>query len=480
MKALLPFLFLLVSLLVNSQENCTCSTELQYVINYYEQNLPGFRDNVTPKNEENYRSFKSTLFEEAAKVTNEVACFKLLTYYVESFKDNHSGIRMSVPNIDETNEEIVKEFLESPLYQSRETYELTEQDLKQYPLDDIRGIYELGDSTYIIAIIPHKGPFRDYIGVIVESKSRLWKRGQVKMEIGIKKEGGYEALMYLRNHSLRHYPRFSLHNGILGDSWFKTSLEDKKNFAVNSTFSLEHRKINDSITYLKVPTFSGSYNAKLDSFYKAVDSAVIAHPYLIIDVRNNGGGSDRNAIKLMEYFYSQPIRTDKVDHYVTEDNINMWESWYENARQDTVNFGKWQLKWFRKTIKKLKKAKPNTFLNRSKGRKIKRKVKEPWPEKVVILYNKYCASSCETLLFWAKQSEEAILAGENSGGYVGYGEVGTVTTPCYGFDLTCTMTRYQDQRNYEVVGIEPDFKLDPSRDWILQATEILMNRNRQE
>jgi C-terminal processing protease CtpA/Prc len=87
--------------------------------------------------------------------------------------------------------------------------------------------------------------------------------------------------------------------------------------------------------------------------------------------------------------------------------------------------------------------------------------------------NRWCASSCESLLFLAKESDKTIIVGENSGGYVGYGEVGEIETPCYNFDLTCTMTRYKKQRAYEVIGIEPDIMLDKQKDWIEQTIKFL-------
>ena len=40
-------------------------------------------------------------------------------------------------------------------------------------------------------------------------------------------------------------------------------------------------------------------------------------------VRNNGGGSDRNASPLLKYIYTKPLEEDNVDLYVTKDNIKI-------------------------------------------------------------------------------------------------------------------------------------------------------------
>lgn len=118
-------------------------------------------------------------------------------------------------------------------------------------------------------------------------------------------------------------------------------------------------------------------------------------------------------------------------------------------------------------------VKNKTFITRSKGEIINLDTILKNPVKVAIIMNKYCASSCETLLFWAKESDKTILVGENSGGYVGYGEISEVKTPNFSFDLGCTMTRYNKQREFEVIGISPQYYLTNKKDWIEQAIELL-------
>ena len=75
--------------------------------------------------------------------------------------------------------------------------------------------------------------------------------------------------------------------------------------------------------------------------------------------------------------------------------------------------------------------------------------------------------------FWALESDKTIIVGENSGGYVGYGEISSTKTPNFNFELGCTMTRYNNQREYEVDGIPPTYYLDNNTDWVAQALEFL-------
>ena len=71
------------------------------------------------------------------------------------------------------------------------------------------------------------------------------------------------------------------------------------------------------------------------------------------------------------------------------------------------------------------------------------------------------------------ESDKTIIVGENSGGYVGYGEIGSVLTPNFNFELGATMTRYNKQRAYEAEGIPPDYYLSNDEDWVKQTLKIL-------
>jgi hypothetical protein len=455
-------------------QDCKCETELKFVINYYETNLPSFIDNVNEKNENEYLAFKNLLLSKSKVSNKKMDCFKILTKYVEFFKDNHSSIYMQDVDVNENNPESLSNFLNSETYKSREYYKFKESEIKQYPLKEIKGIYQNADSTITIAIIQIKKSEK-FIGVVTESKSKLWKKGQIKVELTKKKDGSFEAFYYSYKHTLKYYPNYTLENGILGDFWFKKSLKNKVNYSHNFDNKIEFKILNDSTSYLRLSSFSSELNAKIDSLYKKVDAQILSKPNLIIDVRNNGGGNDGNAYPLLKYLYTKPFEDDSVDFYVTKDNIKIWENWYQENSKDTINFNAQDLKESLKDINRMKNSKLGTFIPRSLSEKsiIKRDIIEYNPKRIAIMTNRWCASSCESLLFLAKESDKTIIVGENSGGYVGYGEVGEIVTPCYKFDLTCTMTRYKKQRAYEVIGIEPNIKLDKQKDWIEQTMKLL-------
>ncbi len=163
-------------------QDCKCEDELKFVVDYYEENLPGFGDNVNKENLDDYINFKNNLSLQSKQFCDdEEMCYKVLLIYVEFFKDNHSSIYTNnTVSIDENDKEAIKIFLESDRYKNREmiySYGAS----KNYSIDKITNIYQSKDSTYTVQIIESKNPFRDYAGVIIDAKTPLWKEGAGKV-----------------------------------------------------------------------------------------------------------------------------------------------------------------------------------------------------------------------------------------------------------------------------------------------------------
>lgn len=93
--------------------------------------------------------------------------------------------------------------------------------------------------------------------------------------------------------------------------------------------------------------------------------------------------------------------------------------------------------------------------------------------KVAVLYNRYTASSAESMITYCIQSNKVVSLRENSGGYLGYGNVMTTDTPCSNFSLRSTTTKYKNNSRYEFIGIEPMVKLSVENNWIEAARNAL-------
>lgn len=458
-------------------QNCKCQDELDFVINYYEENLPGFVDNVDEENYPAYNDFKKELTDQANESCEErEACFKTLLTYVEFFQDNHSTIYSNSTNsVDESDKESVERFLQSAIFMNREV--ITEIDYKsRNPLDSIENIYNLSEGVYKVAIVKSPNSFREYAGVIVDSKTPLWQKGHVKFELKRTSDSTFNMFSYMRDHSLQFYKNVKFKDGILNDSWLNIKLRGKNKKVYSSSIysDLVFKKIDSKTNYMYLPTFDGDFTAAIQDFYRTYDPIIRSKPVLIIDVRDNLGGSDANVDPLLKYLYTKPFSAEAIEVFVTKENIRKLTEYYDLVKNDTVNYDAETLNYISGEIERMQSVPDKTFIKRGETENIELNEILAYPEKIAIISNRNCASSCETLLFLAMESDKTIIVGDNSGGYVGYGDITEATTPNFNFVLSSTMTRYGiEQRKYEAGGIPPDFYFNNQQDWIEQTVELL-------
>lgn len=476
MRALILFFFIfLCGANAFSQTNCNCESEYKFVVGYIEKNLLGFHDNVNDSNRDFYKKFKDSLFVEAKQTNSRQECFRLLDTYVEFFLDAHTSIFDFPPIVNENDSTSLNSFLKSDVFLQTKQFAIDENTLLQMPVDSIEGVYYSQDSVYKIGIT--KAPMPNlYYAVILKSNALTWKPGQVKLELTKKEDGSWKVKTYMRNHSIEIFDNAVFTNGRLAatSKWLKVGLLQTK-FNDASTAPYSFKEIDKETNYINIKSFDGSYFTKLDSFYKSLSHKIYSKPYLIIDVRNNGGGSTNCALPLVEYFFSKKIvDTTYAQHYATPDIIARYEEVYKGMRKNEKEFGKKNVENFKKELEKLKKAKLYSFYPKKGSKEVIKFPNHPLPLKVAILYNKGCASACEDLLFYAMHPSKAVLMGENSGGYTGYGNVFPIKTPCMGFIMEVTTTRYSwNQRQYDSKGIPPQYYLKNDEDWVLQAMKIL-------
>ncbi|HYE54584.1 MAG TPA: S41 family peptidase, partial [Chitinophagaceae bacterium] len=224
-------------------------------------------------------------------------------------------------------------------------------------------------------------------------------------------------------------------------------------------------------------SFSASYSTMLDSAYNAVMPEIRKRRNLIIDVRNNGGGSDRNYKALMPLIATGDVTHDVVDLFATPDNIRAYEAMRDLYKSKPEIYGKEGYMSWQPHLEKMQKQQPYTFVPMMSDKPAITRYRPARgnPRKIAIIYNRNCASSCESLLFEASYSNKVITVGENSGGYTGYGNVMNTTTPC-GRTLSWTTTRYRRQRQYDFTGIPPQYRVPAEEaNWIDYTRKLLSN-----
>lgn len=229
-------------------------------------------------------------------------------------------------------------------------------------------------------------------------------------------------------------------------------LKSQNNNSITKSMSkpYEFKTISDSINYVRVASFDGKLEKELNAFYDSITQVLMTRPYLVIDVRGNGGGNDACFYGLMRFIYTNPIKIDDCDVWVSDENIKLYSKYYPKNEL---------------LIQRMKVAKSNSFISISKNQVWKVSNYTKLPCKVFILQDKGVASSAEDFIFYAKQSKKVTTIGTNTGGYTGFGNVMSIFTPNKLFQLQCTTTRYKKGSEFEYVGHSPDIKILDFATW---------------
>ncbi len=222
---------------------------------------------------------------------------------------------------------------------------------------------------------------------------------------------------------------------------------------------------------LTLPSMSGDYSALIDSMLRANTKVLNSKPFLIVDCRNNSGGTDQTWAPLKPYLFTQPTVTDGRQYWASEDNAEFLLQMVKKEGTDK------KMKKYLKGIAAEMKKRPGAFVGTMNARRERPPAILPYPEKVIILVNKNSASSTENLLLWAKQSKKVTIMGRPTAGVADYGNLAVSVAPCRDWELWIPImrsNRVADGRAIDNIGITPDVVLEENEpDWIMRAREYL-------
>lgn len=477
MKTTLPFLLALLPVLVTAQ-SCDCTNQFDWLRQKLSLNYSGYRDKVKPGNQADFERHTADFQAKIARTQSDTTCLRLLSEWAQWFRDGHIQIYPQQTEPAETPAQIRQR------YANWERIALSEKEARRYfdesQLDPVEGIYQNAEGNYRVAVMRNAKPGRDFAAVLLRADSVWWVPGQVKFDLKINEsvhgDGLYSARYYMRDHSQRtptvHFASGKLNFLDLG-AWYKQYPGSPNTAPKRQLFTLETLDANTLL--LTVPTMNESVRFELDSLIKANSVLLERMPNLIIDCRGNGGGSDITYYPLTPYVYSGPVRDHRTQIYATDDNILK----YERLQHDK-NFPTVYRLYFGQMARKMRRNK-GKFIGKCGVAKEKVKKLKANPQRVAILTDGQCASSCEQFIFMAEQSKRVTLIGQNTAGILDYGNLNTLDFPCKTLALaypTSRSCRVNDGKGIDGKGIAPDVKIDADvKDWAEYARQYL---NRQQ
>lgn len=445
---------------------CDCASQLSFVSNYFEENNPAFQKiKHNPQGYAEYKVALSTLTKATKADADTNRCIIYLNQYVGLLKDHHSDIGFNLTRKDLGSPDLVTSFKASKDYQQFKKIPVDTASLIPYlqskNISDIEGIYSNG-ANLVFGIVKDDKTAGKYLGLILK-ENKLMDAGHLLMQLEAKPGNQYDVwynVGLLGFTPLTILKRIKIENGQIPNFGFakiQSGNKDEKPF--------EFKALNNNVNYLRLQSFDKQLINELDSLYTASDAVIKSKPYLIVDLRNNGGGSERGYLNLLPYAYTKPLQIDSVLIWVSPENIRRYEE--ADAAQNAT------------LIERMKKAKPFSFIPQVEDaiNTWEMDSSTVYPKKIILLFNQGTASAAEGMIQYFMQSDKVITVGENSGGYLGYGNVMTAKTPCGHFTIQSTSTMYNQKAKFEFVGIAPMHTLPATQDWIAYALNLLEQSN---
>ncbi len=479
-KTILILLFL--PLMTIGQE-CNCESNFNWVKTTFEENDAGFSYALETKGKAAYDSLNADFLKRVKSVSNLSECNGLLYEWLTFFRSGHIAIRglSSQGNGGPAQDATPSEDAIRAQYKDSERLDVDVAAFKQYLQTKTEVGYEgiWVSEPYTIGIKKEK---EGYKGFIVKADGVYWTTGQVKLKI--MNDG--RATFYMRDHSAQNFDRAEL----IGKNYLqlgfvtlkrteastKEEPEVERYFQAISADNPYFEKIDTETTLLRIPRFWGSEKKKIDSVIKANREQILATPNLIIDLRNNGGGSDSSFQQLLPILYTNPIRTVGVELLSTPLNN---QRMLDFINKEEYGFDEDDKKWAQESYDKLSKQLgkfvdlDSTMISVDTYDTI-----HPLPRNIGIIINENNGSTTEQFLLAAKQSKKVKLFGTTTAGVLDISNMYFVQSPCKEFELGYSLSKSMriPEMTIDDKGIQPDYYIAkdiPKYHWIKFVTKIL-------
>ena len=477
----ITFLILIIFPFVLFGQDCDCKTNFEWLKKTFTENDAGFTYAIENIDKVLYKNHNKQFEEKVKSVTNSDECLELMESWLNFFRKGHLVIRKNTEN-EKSNSQQSEEEIKNQ-FKDWEKVEITLKDFNNYIKSkkelDYEGIWVSG--PYEIGI---KRIGKQYIGFVIEADGVYWTKKQVKLRINEDKSSIY----YMQDHSPRKFPKAEL----IGENYlqlgfitlkrkgeFKESPKVKRYFKAINTQSPYFEIIDKKTTYIRIPSFNWNFKKEIDSVILNNKDLILKTPNLIIDLRNNGGGSDNSYSELLPIIYTNPIKTIGVEFLSTKLN---------NQRMlDILNgkFGELSEQEKQKIQANYKTLEDNldefVMFTQYPTSVTEFDTINKHPRNVGVIINENNGSTTEQFLLAAKQSKKVKLFGTTTEGVLDISNMHFVNSPCGDYELGYGLSRSMriPEMTIDGKGIQPDYYINKYQfekfDWIDFVIETLDN-----
>jgi hypothetical protein len=459
-KLIIVLLFLVSTVSLFAQNKCDCAANYKWVKKTFEKNDAGFAYGLQQKGQAAYDKLTSSLQNKITPVTSQTECITILNEYLSFFRKAHFSISANNPEVAGTgNTGIWPEIKTS------------EEEIRKNAAKDPSGFSGIwGTGIYRIAIVKSENGYK---GVILKTEGGKWKPGQVKLEITNTGSGNY----YMGDYSSIKFDQTKLigKNTLkLGDFYlykiYPVVAEDENDALYAremSTATPFLTELSKETALLRIPSFSDDQRILIDSLIKSNSALLGAKKNLIIDIRNNGGGSDISYSSITPLLYTNPIRITSLELLSTPLNNQRMA---DNLKIPNLNDR--SKKQVNEALEQLN-SHLGQFVNLN-GTPVYIKTMDkvlPNPQNVAVIINEKNGSTAEEFILMAKQSKKVKLFGKTTMGVLDISNMYFVDSPDKQFHLGYCLSkslRIPDMK-IDNIGLQPDFFIDksiPDSEWL--------------
>lgn len=450
--------------LFTSAQNCDCQENLKFLSKKVEVNYPGFKDKVVDRTRSSYKKNLRRLLN-LAEGEKGISCFYILSEYMAYFRDQHLSVNILLPK-DTLS---LRQFFSSTPKVLMDTNAIKREFSKA--IHGIEGIWELNSASGYYRIAIKKTTPGRFMGIILKADSVYWLPNQIKLKAHAKQDNVYDISYFLKDHSIRNESVTYSNNGELvinGSTWrrvFPTLAN------VNVTQNIKrlkdgfiYKQLSRKTALLRLPNFFLPSKVAIDSLIRENKIAIEETENLIIDIRDNPGGTVYAYRELVKYFYTNPIYLQMGLYKSSNDNIQHYKSRLNDSSSSEA---------YKQSLLRLVEK-----LEANKGQLVEVDTAEfymedsiiSFPKKIGIVINNNCTSAAELFLLDFRQSTKAITFGKRTKGVVDYLN-GRLNQPLicsfYSYNYPLLKRKNSITEPLDNIGIKPDIQLNaPESDWI--------------
>jgi hypothetical protein len=481
-KGLLIISTILASNLTFGQ-NCSCADNFVWLKETFEKNDAGFQYVIDKKGQADYKKHTDIYAEKVKAITDKELCAEALSEWLRYFRRGHLWLQ-SIAKKEVKDKEKIDDDKVRKRFKDWEKYAYNEKEFNSYvsqlKVPGLEGIWS--SPPYKIGI---RKVNNEYIGFVLEADGVYWSKTQVKFKIK-DDNGKLSGTYYMRDHSASEIKSAKLlGNNYLstGSSLFKritpTFPADKSldlAFKFQSTEVPLFEKLSDKTVILRIPSFDGSAKKQIDSLILINMPLISKTDNLIIDLQNNGGGSDGSFSKIIPLIYTDPIKVIGLEYLSTPLNNQRMADFAKDPDASAED-----KKWVNDALEKLNKN-LGKFVNLDSSIVSTETLDTvyAYPKRVAIIVNGGCGSTTEQFLLAAKQSKKVKLFGVTTFGSLDISNMHSVKSPCNDLELGYCLSKSYRIPDFTIdgIGLQPDYYIDktiPRYEWIEYVNKILSN-----